>query len=250
MAYVRFEKTKPLSKPETVALMRDHIDHYRRLARVDAAVLNVKVPQEAFEGLLDRVGELLVEESRRLASNPGAVPAFLAEHPLPTGMAPLLPDDFRALCLVLNALKQWLAREQLATDRFLLGSVSRAVCRQAATTCLVTDEPLGPDVGLHHPVRDGRPPLPLRKAGHATIEQQMAATADGGLGQALLALRRESNRSWTRLRRGCLDLLGRAPTSAASKASQAGARSFAHAVQKATGASYEEILAWLDQRGM
>jgi hypothetical protein len=30
--------------------MRDFIDHYRRLAQVDAAVLNVKVPREVFEG--------------------------------------------------------------------------------------------------------------------------------------------------------------------------------------------------------
>lgn len=250
MAYARSENQKPLSKPEKVSLMRDYIDHYRRLAQVDPAVLNVKVPRDAFEGLLDRVGELLVEESRRLASTPGAVSAFLAENPLPAGMSGLLPDDFRAFCLVLNSLKQWLAKEQLATDRYLLGGVSRTVCRQAAMTCLVTGEPLGPDVELHHPVRDGRPPLPLSKAGHAAIEQQVAVAVDGGLGQALLALRRESNRSWAHLRRGCLDLLGRPASSTVTKASQANARSFARAAQAATGASFEEILAWLDEKGV
>ena len=72
---------------------------------------------------------------------------FLADNPLPDGMAPLLPDSFRAFCLALNSLKQWVAKEQAATDRYLLGGVSRQLS-DASATCLVTGEALGADAEL------------------------------------------------------------------------------------------------------
>src|ERR1019366_2780057 len=61
--------------------------------------------------------------------------------------------DFRVYCLALNALKQWLAAEQAATDRYLLGGRARQECRAAAATWIVTGGPVCPvDVEVPHPI--------------------------------------------------------------------------------------------------
>lgn len=164
-------------------------------------------------------------------------------------MAALLPGEFRAFCLALNAVKQWVAKEQAATDRYLLGGVARALCREAGKTCLVTGEVLGPDAELHHPVRDGRPPIALSKRGHASIDGQVATVGRDRIGRAIIATRGEGNRSWAQLRRGCLDLLGK-PVPWPSKASAAGARAFARKTSTAAKVGYVEILTWLDENGL
>ena len=102
-------------------------------------------------------------------------------------------------------------------------------------------------VELHHPVRDGRPPIPLRKKRHRVIEGQTSPAGDDPLEQALGALRRKRNGSWAHLRRGCLDLLGR-PEPWVSKASAANARAFARRAAETTGATDANILAWLESR--
>lgn len=184
-----------------------------------------------------------------MAASTGAVREFLDANPLSPTMSPLLPDEFRTFCLVLNALKQWVAAEQSATDRYLLGGVARQVCREATDKCLVTGETIGPDAELHHPLRDGRPPILISKKGHASIEGQLSSTSDDPFEQAVLAIRRERNGSWAQLRRGCLDLLG-TPTSSTTRASTANARAFARKVSKSTSVTYAEILAWLDQKNL
>jgi hypothetical protein len=176
MPYVRPANNRPLSKQEKLRLLTEYAAHYRDAVLNDATALNRKIPREAFTDLLDRVGMLLVDESARLATASGPVREFLGANPLPKGMAPLLPDSFRAFCLALNSLKQWVAKEQAATDRYLLGGVSRQLCRDAAAACLVPGEALGTDAELHHPVRDGRPPVLISKAGHNRIEGQDSAS--------------------------------------------------------------------------
>ncbi len=239
----------PLSKGEKLALLEEYIRHYRQLASTDATVLNRKVPREAFGEFLDRLGEMLLEESAKLAEVAGPVQEFLNANPLPRAMAERLPADFRVFCLALNSLKQWVVAEQGATDRYLLGGSARELCRKAAQSCLVTGEALAQDTELHHPVRDGRPPIPLSKKGHASIEGQLSSVGDDPIGQALLPLRRELNRSWAHLRRGCLDLLGR-PVPWPSKASAAGARAFARKAAVAASVGHEQILEWMDSKGL
>src|SRR5690349_2835960 len=121
MKYQRPVNNKPLSKAEKLDMLRQYIQHYQALAANDVAVLNRKVPREAFSDILDRVGHMLLSESVRLAEADGPVRTFLDANPLPRAMAQRLPDDFRVFCLVLNSLKQWVAAEQAATDRYLLG---------------------------------------------------------------------------------------------------------------------------------
>jgi len=70
------------------------------------------------------------------------------------------------------------AAEQSATDRYLFGGASRKLCRAAADSCLVSGDHLGPDCELHHPVRDGRPAIPLSKHGHGLIEGQISSEGD------------------------------------------------------------------------
>jgi hypothetical protein len=162
-------------------------------------------------------------------------------------MVERLPDDFRVFCLALNSLKQWVGAEQSATDRYLLGGGARELCREASETCLISGGVLGRDTELHHPVRDGRPPIPLSKKGHASIEGQVPSVGDDPIGQTLWALRRETNQSWAQLRRGCLDFLGQ-PVQGPSKTSAAGARAFAKKASIAAGVEYQQILEWMDKQ--
>jgi uncharacterized protein YbaR (Trm112 family) len=249
MPYVRPTNDTPLSKQDKLRLLSEYQAYYRDAVSADDTALNRKIPRGAFTDLLDLIGILLVDESARLASAPGPVREFLAANPLPDGIAPLLPDSFRAFCLVLNSLKQWVAKEQAATDRYLLGGVSRQLCRESALACLVTGEVLGPDAELHHPVRDGRPPMLVSKAGHDRIEGQERVNATDPIERELIDLRRKMNLSWAHLRRGCLDLLG-TPAVASSKGMASSARSYARKASAVTHLGYQELLEWLDERGL
>lgn len=249
MKYQRPVNNTPLSNAEKLDMLDQYIQHYQASAAKDISVLNRKVPREAFIDVLDRVGHVLLSESVRLAEADGPVRAFLDANPLPRAMAQRLPDDFRVFCLVLNSLKQWVSAEQAATDRYLVGGEVRALCRESCQHCLVTGEPLDEDVELHHPVRDGRPPLPLSSKGHDQIEGQISSAANDPIGQALFALRSQRNGSWAQLRRGCLDLMGQ-PVPWPSKASVNSARSFARKAAATTGLSYKKIIQWLDEKGV
>ena len=249
MTYVRPQAPQRLPKAERSQLLREYFDHYRRLAWTDTEALNQKIPREAFQDMLDRIGMLLLQESRRASSEPGPVRDFLDSNKLPGRWKELLSDEFRAFCLALNALKQWTVAESAATDRYLLGGNARGELREVARTCLVTGADLGADAELHHPLRDGRPPLPLSKAGHARIEGQDSANDEDPRVAALQRVRNEGNRSWAMLRRGSLDLLGRAVTHSTPKVS-ASSKTFARKAAEASGMSFEEIIEWLDGRGL
>jgi hypothetical protein len=249
MAYRRPTNKRLLSKTAKLDLLKAYTIHYQQVAATDPAALNRKVPRDAFEGLLDRIGEIIVQESESLAISPGVVREFLDANRLPANLAPLLPDAFRVFCLALNSLKQWVVAEQGATDRYLLGGHARQLCREAGGTCVVTGEPLASKVELHHPVRDGRPPIALTKRGHATIEGQTLKSGHDAMEEALISLRRKRNRSWAHLRRGCLDLIG-TPVPWESKGSTADARTFARKAAEATGWRYADILLWLDGKGL
>lgn len=248
MPYQRPVNAKALSKDQKLSLLKDYIAHYEREGARDPNALNRKVPREVFSELLDRIGAMLVQESARMATDAGPVAEFLDSTPLPSSMEDLLPREFRAYCLAINALKQWVSAEQAATDRFLLGGTARELCRAAISKCLVTGEILDSHIELHHPVRDGRPPLPLSKHGHEIVEGQQSARSEDPLEASLIALKREGNRSWRMLRRGCLDLLGR-PEPGGSKAVASSSRTFARKAAELSKLSYGELLQWLDTRG-
>jgi hypothetical protein len=247
--YQRPHSDARLTKQEKVELMRDYVEFYRRQYAINPATLNRKIPRSSFARATDAIGSLLLEMSAKLATTPGPVAEFLKDNPLPPFLSNKLPIETRAFCLALNALKQWVVAEQAAMDRLILGGSAREICRDATPNCLVTGQPLNrKTLNLHHPVRDGRPPLPLSKEGHDRIERQTSPTKGDGVMATLLKLRREGNQSWIQLRRGCLDLLGR-DVAHSTKNVKANSRAFAKKAMKATNLNCDQLLDWLDQNG-
>jgi hypothetical protein len=77
MTFTRPVNSNALSKEKKLALLKDYVSHYEQEAALDSTTLNRKVPRETFSELLDRIGSLLLQESRRMATEPGAVYEFL-----------------------------------------------------------------------------------------------------------------------------------------------------------------------------
>lgn len=241
MRFKRPVNPNKLTKEQKLSLLKEYVSHYEREAAVDQKHLKQRVPREEFSDLLDQIGQLLLRQSKMISIQPGAVTDFLQATPLPPRLEKLLPREYRVYCLALNALKQWVAAEQAATDKYLLGGMARELCSAAASKCIVTGESLESNIELHHPVRDGRPAIPLSKRGHDFIEHKTKLTSEA----SLITLKQQGNRSWAMLRRGCLDLLG-TPEPSTSQSTAASARTFARKAAKASSMSYSELLSWLD----
>jgi len=97
--------------------------------------------------------------------------------------------------------------------------------------------------------RSGTGDLLFRLArGHATIEGQVSGKGEDPVETSLIALKREGNRSWAMLGRGCLDLLGK-PMSSNSPAGAASARTFARKAAEISRLSYTQLLSWLEEKG-
>jgi hypothetical protein len=252
MAYVRPINTVPLSSGAKRELLSEYSDFYRELAGRNPGELNKKLPRSVLTGSLDRIGELIFEEAKALAADDAEIRHFLDENRLPGKMNALLPVDFRVFCLLLNSLKQWLSAEQAATDRYLLGGTARAQCRGMVSSCLVTGEPLIGEIELHHPVRDGRPPLPLSKEGHRIIEQQTPSGYPSEHEAAdeiarMISEIKKPNESWRMLRRGCRQFLGLSP-GGGTQASNASAKALARRAIGKTNRSPQELLYWMDEK--
>lgn len=253
MAYKRYKSEIALSKPEKVNLMSEYIDYYERLIHEQGFdALNVKIPRDVFANILDEIGSILNQKAIEMASEDGPVKSFLEENPLPPHMKELIPDDFRVFSLLLNALKQWVSAESQSTDRYLLGGTARATCREAVNKCIVTGEELGENAELHHPLRDGRPPILLSKKGHNLVEQynqinspaNTADSSDNDIWSTIKEIRTKKNQSWAQLKEGCNAIL------TGSYNCRSGAKSFANVVIRDTGLSASDILEMLESKGV
>jgi hypothetical protein len=241
--YKRFVNSKPLTKQEKISLLEEYNKWYEdKIKEIDISILNVKIPREVFEPILDKIGTWLVNEAKQ-TSKEGVVKQFLDDNPLPPHMKDLLPDDFRAFSLLLNGLKQWISAESAATDRYLLGGTARDTCRNISVKCIVTNKSLGEKPELHHPLRDGRPPILLSKIGHDLIENQQTNSSDDGddMWSKIKNIRTKKHMSWVQLREGCNALMGTANC-------RAGAKSFAKTIMKETGLSPEKIIEMLNSK--
>lgn len=254
MTYVRPQSPQTLTKAEKVTLLKEYIAHYEQaLQEQGIEALNAKISREVFSPVLDAIGETLLLQAEMLLRDNKDVRDFLQNNPLPPHMAKLLPENFRVFALLLNALKQWVSAESAATDRFILGGTARKTCREAVTHCIVTGEPLDERAELHHPVRDGRPPVLLSKKGHdiaertfadsAVVAEDSLTEAQAHLWQKLQAMRSQRNQSWVQLREGCTALL--TPDSSC----RAGAKSFAKVVMRETGKTPRELIELLSLVG-
>jgi len=210
-------------------------------------VLNVKIPREIFAAFLDDIGAKLNEYAIRMANEDGAVKEFLEANPLPPHMKELLPDDFRVFSLLLNALKQWVAAESASTDRFLLGGTARQMCREAVDKCIVTGGELGDKPELHHPLRDGRPPIFLSKEGHNLIEygtEHIDGNSNNDILKIMKDLKKEKHMSWVLIREGCNAKI------TGSTNYRANAMSSANTIIKATGLLPTEVIEFLNQHNL
>ncbi|MCA9037112.1 MAG: hypothetical protein KDA91_18375 [Planctomycetaceae bacterium] len=252
MAAKRYERptnSSPVAPGEKAEILSEYFAYYEQVARETPDLLNVKLERATFADLLDEIGGLLLERAGALAGSQGMVRDFLDATELPECIRHRLPDEFRAFCLILNALKQWVSAESAATDRYILGGTVRKQCRQMADHCLITGEPLDPaTLELHHPARDGRPPIPLSKAGHDRIES-VSQIHDDPIWVMLTKIKREGNRSWVMLRRGCLALMGEEPVDS-TPAVQASSRTFARKAAEVTALTYRELIDWLDKHNL
>jgi hypothetical protein len=251
MTYKRYKSEIALSKQEKVSLMCEYINYYENLIRVHGTdVINIKIPREVFDEILDNIGALLNQHAIKMANEEGEVKDFLQANPLPPHMQKLLPNEFRAFALLLNSLKQWVSAESAATDRFLLGGTAKQTCKSAVDKCIVTGEELGERPELHHPMRDGRPPILLSKKGHDLIEQnnQKSSTKNidnkNGVWNLIKQIRTDKHMSWVQLREGCNAIL------TGSNNCRAGAKTFANKAIKETGATAMEIIEMLDIRNL
>jgi hypothetical protein len=238
--YKRYENKNQLDRSQKIKLLEEYNKYYESLINSqEIEKLNIKIPRELFNDILDKIGTILVEEANEL-SKKGSIRDFLNDNPLPEHMAKLLPYDFRAFCLLLNALKQWVAAESLATDKYLLGGTARTTLREVATKCIITNETLTKDAELHHPMRDGRPPILISKNGHDLLEHQLGSDDDDPIWSRIKSLKKEKHMSWTQLREGCNAILSD------SINYRAGAKSFANTIIRETGLNAEEIIELLD----
>lgn len=251
MPYNRLKPASPLSAEQKKEFLKEYLQWVAKLADESPSNLNVKLPREAVAGVLDRIGEILLEEAQKaIDGDENPLRDFLSKNPVPESLALHLDDRFRAFCLLLNATKQWVSAEQNATDRYLLGGRARDALRQSATHCVVSGEPLADGrIELHHMVRDGRPPVPLSPEGHRSIEEIRTTQFDDPIGQKIQEIRARSGRSWRSLQIGCLIHLNRTDSDyGLAKTTLASSKSFAKKVHEETGLSYEALLDWMDQQ--
>jgi hypothetical protein len=241
--YKRFENKNPLTKEQKVKLLEEYNHYYKDLINNKGLeYLNVKIPRNVFDNVLARIGSILLEESKKLSEN-GEVKLFLDENPLPESLQGLLPDNFRTFSLLLNSLKQWVSKESAATDRYLLGGTARKTCRDATKTCIIIGEALGKDAELHHPMRDGRPPILISKKGHDLIEHKKEITdTNDEVWTIIKNLRKEKHSSWALLKEGCNAILGKIDDY------RPNGKAFANVIIRETGLKPQDILALLDSK--
>ena len=251
MTYIRPKSNHKLSPDEKRELLQEYFDYYHEISITKPELLNSKLPRSAFDDLLNDIGELILEKSKILATTGNEVSNFLKDNPLPKHLEKYLPDEFRVYSLALNALKQWLSAEQAATDRYIFGGTVRDQCRKLGNKCLVSG--VSSDkctIELHHPVRDGRPPIPLAKEVHAEIEGQTSSKkVQDEVMKVLYPIKRKGNRSWVMLKLGCELLLDIADTNK-SKNVQSSSKTFARKAAEATGLNYKELLLWIDSNNL
>ena len=133
----------------------------------------------AFTELLDRVGTVLIKESAKLAKSEGPVRKFLKANPTSPGNGtPYSPRLSRVLpCAQRGLSSGWppSKRPPTATSSAVSHAISVLRWGKRARS---QENRSGANAVLHHPVRDGRPPIALSKVGHWSIEEQVVANAE------------------------------------------------------------------------
>ncbi len=247
--YQRYKAVRKFEGSNRRQALQKYLDHYAGIAATSPGLMNQKLPRKVFEKVLDEIGALLQQRARELAASDPDMIKFLERNTLPPCLGAELTPEVRAFSLLLNSLKQWTVAEQSAMDRFLISGGVREELRDLAQSCPIAPESfVKGQVELHHPVRDGRPPIPLSKKGHETVEGIVAIDPNDRVAKQLIAHRKETSRtySWRSLRLGCLMELGQSSYDKTVSRHKT-ARSNVAWVKKETSLSAETILETLER---
>lgn len=115
MSYVRPELDVPIPAAQKTELLSEYVRHYAALARADQSTLRRKVANQKFADLLDKIGDLIIAESARLAKEPGPVRTFTRGEPGPSWHGSF-PDGLRS-CVLPGPQRTKAVGEQ-RTDRY------------------------------------------------------------------------------------------------------------------------------------
>lgn len=257
-----FTPPKPSSKipvAEKEQVLRTYIEYYRQAAKNAPESLRVKLKRSHLQPFLDEIGEHLA----RLASEIGgknvpeshhgkAVRKFLEDNPIPGDMGKYLTLELRAYALLVHGLHQWAVGQSLTADRWVISGNARDTLRACTDRCVVTDEPFGDNlIELHHPGRDGRPPIPVSEKGHKIADDVFDPQDEKG--KMLVAVRRRLRFGWRVIWQGCLVELGETVDLSGYK-NPKGRRSAvatrARRFSKESSTTIEEIRKWIEENDL
>jgi hypothetical protein len=244
MAYKGPKPGKSPRPEDEEQLLQEFFDFCEQSYADDPKALSIKLPRTEFAAALNRIEKLIKSEATKLTKDK-RMQAFLKMAALPPGLVPFLPDEVRVYCLLINALKQWVSSQSLATDGIIFGGNLRKRVRASAKQCVVSGETLTYQaVELHHVVRDGRPPIPLSHKGHSKVDRQFRPELTDEVGCALAKLRKEKNTSWKDVLAAIEHESGFA-VGTTSRHTKLG-----EAVLETTCKSASELLEWAEESGL
>jgi hypothetical protein len=251
-----FEPPKPAAKltpNEKDEFLAAYLAYYADAAKTNPTELRRKIPRSVFQPLLDQIGEVVAGMAKEIAdknvpSEHGKkVRQFLVENPIPGEIGKHLTSEMRAYAVLIRALHQWVVSQSLAIDRWIIAGDARKTLRLSSPKCIVTGDSFGQNtIELHHPMRDGRPPLPVSRKGHQVADDVFAPEDE--LGKALVSTRRKCRRSWRLIWQGCLVELGEpVDFSEYGRNREKSAGTAARWFARETKLSFSEIKAWIDE---
>lgn len=257
-----FEPPKPTSKispTEKQKVLTEYIEHYRGLAQTHPDLLRIKLRRSQIQPFLDEIGEHVLRLAKQIGTEAGAatehgqaVRQFLESNPIPGTVGQFLTMELRAYALLVHGLHQWAVGQSLATDRWVISGNARHALRSSTDRCVVTNEPFGEEpIELHHPARDGRPPIPVSKKGHKIADEVF--DPQDPQGRLFVAVKKKLRFSWRSIWQGCrvsLDL----PVSFEAHANPDGRRTAAVArarrFARETAAPMEGVLEWIEENDL
>ncbi|XOF34832.1 MAG: hypothetical protein ACL93V_05965 [Candidatus Electrothrix sp. YB6] len=124
------------------------------------------ISQKQYDNLGSKIKELLVDYAKTL-QNDSELEQYLDNDPFPE-----LSNVERTYYLLLNRLKNWVAKEQGKKDG---GSYWKKQFKVKPTgNCQVCDREFreNDEIEFHHTLRDGRKPIPLHKECHTSLHSE------------------------------------------------------------------------------
>ncbi len=250
------ERTSPhvLPRRDLSAVRRNRVFQ----ALFSIPITNAKSRRQDLALPFDAVCVQFVEElaEKVLQDQSGTLDRFLEENPWPAELVDLtLSKQERAKVIVLNAIKQWLAKEAAYLDTLFTGGQFRKKLRSLAggRNCPNCNRPFleAEKIEFHHTVRDGRPPVPLCSDCHRRLERKTGRSpstdhASGPLSE-VLRIRKKTNSSWTNLQKATRSLLRKPQAPFGTKNVENSSKSIVRRMLRETGLDLPALQCIIEQ---